>query len=105
MTTETRTYTITASPSVLARFERLLALFHFASGWGHSGCFGMSLDGDGPERLQVEPEPRQYRKGVGEISNVGYDVELATDRGFAGLFEDSDRMRRWRYSDDGERLK
>lgn len=55
MSTETRTYTITASPDVLRRFERFLALLHYNA--GHSAIFGLQFDGDGRDRLTVDPPP------------------------------------------------
>lgn len=103
--TQTRTYTVTGSPRLLDRFERLLALIHYAGAWGHSGRFGMPLDGDGPERIKIEPVPEERRKGVDRIGGVGYDVELAIDRGFSGVYVDRDRESRRAYTDDGEALR
>ena len=55
MSTETRTYTLTASPDVLRRVERFLALLHYNA--GHSAIFGLQFDGDGRDRLAVDPPP------------------------------------------------
>lgn len=52
---ETKTYTITASPDVHRRLERFLALLHYNA--GHSAIFGMQFDGDGQDRVNVDPAP------------------------------------------------
>ena len=54
-TDETRTYAITASPDVHRRLERFLALLHYNA--GHSATFGLQFDGDGQDRVVVEPPP------------------------------------------------
>lgn len=53
---ETREYKVTGSPELLDRFEGLLSQLHYAGAVGHTGTFGMDLDGDGPERLTIEPD-------------------------------------------------
>ena len=99
-----KTFTVTAEPAVMRKLERLLTLMHFATHWGHTGTFGMHLDGDGADKLG-SPNRRATstcRAGVSRITGVGYDVELATGSGFSGLFEDRVRSPgRWRYRDDG----
>lgn len=84
MSKQTRTYTITARPEIIARFERLLALLHWSSRHGHMAYFGMPLDGDGGDGITVSPEPG-YKTEVDGVARVGYDVELAYDHGFGGL--------------------
>ena len=98
-----KTFTVTAEPAVMRKLERLLALMHFATHWGHTGIFGMHLDGDGADKLTVEgADLDSCRAGVSRITGVGYDVELATGNGFSGLFEDRVRHhRKWSYRDDG----
>ena len=101
MKKETRTYKISGEPQLLDKFERLLSMMHYASSWGHSGIFGMWLDGDGADRLNVSPVRTQARKGVEKIGCVGYHVELATDRGFSGTFIDWERKKKWNYKENG----
>jgi len=52
---ETKTFTITASPSVHRRLERFLAFLHYNA--GHSTIFGMQFDGDGQDRVVMDPPP------------------------------------------------
>lgn len=85
----TRIFVVKASSAqLMARFERLMALLHFSSSFGHSGTFGMPLDGDGNEKIRVtfeESMPGQelFRFGheVDLIGGVGYELELAIDGG------------------------
>lgn len=95
MEKETKTFTITAPPNVLRRIERFLALLHWNSAFGHSSIFAIPLDGDGPERVVVDPVP-DYRADVDKLAGVGYDVEIAYEREYTGHF--IDRLRpngRW----------
>ena len=92
----TKAFTVTTSKSVMKRFEKLLAMLQFNSGWGHSSTFGMFLDGDGPDRFMVEPKPDpSLAKGVNLIGGVGLDVEIATEYGFTGLSKDTNRNDWW----------
>lgn len=56
--------TITASPSVILRIERFLALLHLSSIWGHSCTAAMDIDGDGSEGVHVS--------GIDVKSHEGY---------------------------------
>lgn len=77
MTTRIRKeFAIVASPHVLERFERFLALLHHNSNFGHSGLFAMPLDGDGSEKISIEPIPK-FANEVELISGVGGGVEIA----------------------------
>lgn len=58
------TVTITASPSVILRIERFLALLHLSSVWGHSCTAAMDIDGDGSEKVHVS--------GIDVQSHAGY---------------------------------
>ena len=98
----TKTFTITADPGVLERFERLLCMMQTGCAIGHSGTFGMSLDGDGADRFKVKESLRKYRNGAMKIGGVGYSVELATGAGYSGLMQDRDRKCRWSYADSGQ---
>lgn len=80
---ETRSYNITSSPGILNRFERLLAMLHWNGRWGHSGIFGMSLDGDGDDGMTVYPEPES--EGVSGVARAGEGIEMANDNGFHWL--------------------
>ena len=65
-------------------------MLHWNTRHGHSGVFGMPLDGDGEDGVTVSPEPG-HKTAVGVISNYGYDVELAYDNDFGGLRTRRDR--------------
>lgn len=95
MTNETRTYKITGDKGTLDRFEGLLNLLHWAVAFGHSGKIGMPLDGDGPESFTIE-QPMD-RRAADKVFGVGYDVELAFDESFSGIFTDKNRKPKWSY--------
>jgi len=98
----TKTYTITFSSSILMkRFERLLALFHFNSGFGHSGKFGMPLDGDGSEKISVDMFRVKSNKGslpheVNAIAGAAYSIDVALDNSYSGFYRDKDRESEYR---------
>jgi hypothetical protein len=93
--TETKTFTITTSPAIMRRIERFLALLHFASNWGHSGIFGMPLDGDGSEKVKVDPIDRRLAHEVDAIGGVGYDIEIARDDSYSGYAINRERRSRF----------
>lgn len=76
-----KTFEIETSPDVMARFERLLAMMHYNSAWGHTATFAMPLDGDGADRMIVSPTP-EHRTEVGLIGGVGGSIEVAYDGSF-----------------------
>lgn len=92
--TVTKTFTISASPDVMRRFERFLAFFHYNG--GHSGIFGMPFDGDGSDRMRIEPPPpllvdeNNYSE-VGKIGGTGLELEIANDNGYSALAIDRGR--------------
>ena len=47
---------------------------------GHSSTFGLSFDGDGADRLTVDPAPDRSLRT--EVHNVCGDVEVAGDDGY-----------------------
>ena len=71
-----------------------MALLHWNGKFGHSGTFAMFLDGDGSEELTVTPAP-QHKNAVDCIAGVGYDVEIAQDDSYTGLFTDRSRKSSW----------
>ena len=91
----TRTFEITTSPDVMKRIERFLALLHFNSCFRHSGLFAMSLDGDGPENVEVKELDKRLCHEVDAIGGVGYDVEIARDESYGGMFLDKKRESKW----------
>ena len=105
--TETRTYTITSrSTELLDRIEALLCMIDHNSRTGHSGIFGMSLDGDGEDKVAVSGGRNldRYRKMAGKIGDVGYDVEYVSSSGMtAGVFKNHDANHAWAYDAAGER--
>lgn len=76
----TKTFTVSASPWVMKRFERLLTMMHFASSWGHTNYFGMPMDGDGSDRFGIKDLHREWAKDVEK--NMRGDLELALDDSF-----------------------
>lgn len=92
---ETKTFTITTSPTLMRRIEKFFALLHFNSSFGHSGIFGMPLDGDGSEKVKIRPINRELLHQVDLIGGVGYDVELVGDIGYTGLFKDKNKRTDW----------
>lgn len=92
---ESKTFTITASPIVLRRIERFLALLHFNSRFGHSGLFAMPLDGDGNEKVHIQPIDKNLMRQVDLLGRIGYDVEIAGDVGYTGKFIDNNRENKW----------
>ena len=102
----TKTFTITASPRLIKRIERFFALIHFSSNWGHSGLFGMYVDGDGPDCINVEPLDKTLRSGVDRVTGWGFGVEIAGDGGFYGAhLEKNDGRRLPFFDDDGKERK
>ena len=91
----TKIFEITTSPRLMKRIERLLSLLHFNSSFGHSGLFGMSLDGDGNEKVQISNLEKELGYEVDAIGGVGYDIEIATDRGYVGNFIDTKKKSQW----------
>jgi hypothetical protein len=70
--------TLTGTPDTLRKIQAFLALMHFNA--GHSGMFAMRFDGDGHERLKVEPPPDDsFRLLVHAIGGVGRGPEIAGD--------------------------
>lgn len=98
MSTETRMYTITGDKGTLERFEGLMNLLHWASAFGHSGRFGIPLDGDGQALFEIE-SPRD-RQAASDVFGVGYDVELGLDKNFSGVFIDRKRKSKWNFPRD-----
>ena len=98
MLTTTRTYKITGDKETLDRFEGLLNLLHWAAAFGHTGKFGMPLDGDGC--ASFEREDPGDRQAANDILGAGYDVELAFDDSFSGFFMNRNRKNKWSYPRD-----
>ena len=95
MKEETKVFEITANPQILRRIERFLALLHFNSCFGHSGLFGMGLDGDGSEKVVVKDINRSLGYEVDLIGGIGYGVEIANDTSYSGRFIDNERSSKW----------
>lgn len=106
----TRIFVVKASsPQLMARFERLMALLHYSSSFGHSGTFAMPLDGDGDEKIKVTCEEsmpgqelRRFAHEVDLIGGVGRAVEVAIDGGMT-CFDQGTGPSYWRTirNDDG----
>lgn len=94
-TKTTKTFTITTDEGTMRSIERFFALLHFNSRFGHSGIFGMSLDGDGDQSVTISPIDRTLAPAVGLIGGVGYDLEMICDHGYSGRFFDRERESRW----------
>lgn len=98
MNTVTKIFTITATPDTMKRFERFLCFFHYNG--GHSGLFGMPFDGDGHERLKVDPPPDKKNSDHWLIANGGPELEIALDDRYQSFH--LDRHRRFYTAKDGE---
>ena len=90
-----KTFTVRATSDVMARFERFLALLHYNSCSGHSCLFAMHLDGDGSERLDVKEVDRNLMHEVDAIGDVGYNVEIAGNKKYYGVFIDHEKGAPW----------
>lgn len=108
----TKKYEITFSdPYIMERFERLLALFHFNSSFGHSGMFGMSLDGDGPEKIKINSFSPKYCHEVDAIGDANYDIDIAIDNGYSGRYINKEKEPKYKVgpaaflSKDGDIVK
>ncbi|MDP4224858.1 MAG: hypothetical protein Q8910_00610 [Bacteroidota bacterium] len=108
----TKTYEITFSnKDVFNRFERFLSLLHFNSGFGHSGLFGMSLDGDGSEKINVDRFDKRYMYEVDAIGGAGNGIEVALDNGYKIVPIDTNKECKYRVGPaanlyrDGEIIK
>lgn len=85
-----RTFKITATADTMRKFETWLAFFHFNG--GHSGLFAMPFDGDGHERLSVDPAPDEsLREPSQELAKLGVHVEIAYDGMYGGRYLDQTR--------------
>jgi hypothetical protein len=89
MSTITKQFAITATPSVMRRFERFLCFFHYNG--GHSGIFGMPFDGDGSDRLKVYPAPERANGDHHLIANAGPELEIALDDCYKSFSLNRDR--------------
>ena len=77
-----RTFEIETSPEVMERLERFFALLHHNSNFGHSGTFAMPLDGDGDDKVTIDPAPR-FKCDVDLTGGIGGDVEIAYNNCFS----------------------
>jgi hypothetical protein len=74
----TKTFTITTSnQETMDKFERFLCFLHYNG--GHSGIFGMAFDGDGSDRMKIEPAPPKDPRGYNDFGLVatGQELEVA----------------------------
>ena len=86
----TKTYKITATKDTLHKLESFFAFMHYNG--GHSGLFAMPFDGDGHERLHVEPAPDEsLRRPSQSIAQTGAHVEIAYEGEYGGRFIDYSR--------------
>ena len=90
----TKTFTITTSADVMKRLERFFAMLHFNSNWGHSSFFGLFVDGDGADKITVDPKPTNHEE-VDLLGGVGFDVEIAQDNSYTGRFFAKERTAYW----------
>lgn len=75
MNTVSKTFTFTATPEVMKRFENFLCFFHYNG--GHSGMFGMCFDGDGSDKLRCNPPPTKINRDSSLISHSVNELEIA----------------------------
>jgi len=85
---ETKTFTVTATPEIMKRFERFMAMLHYNSCFGHSAHFAMFLDGDGWDKFELKEVDKSLKNEVDAIGCVGRDCEIAcTDKYMARSFK------------------
>lgn len=89
-----KTITIRCNEVVWAKLMYFFALLHHNG--GHSGVFGLAFDGDGNDRLTIDPEPAMalrnefnsttttddLRHMVGLSGDVGHELEYASESGY-----------------------
>jgi len=74
---ETKTFTVTGDQITIKNLEKFLSQLHFNSHWGHSGCFGMYMDGDGATKFDVSGlNTEKYREAVKNVQVENMDVEI-----------------------------
>ena len=86
-----KTFTIETNPEMMTKIERFMAMIHYNSNWGHTSTFGLPVDGDGGDHINVQEVDDKYRAGVNAIGNVGYPLELALSDGFGAYSIDMDK--------------
>ena len=89
--TETKTFKIKTTPKLMRRLERFFALLDFNSKVGHSNLFGMPLDGDGSEKIEIDGLDKRLFYEVDCIGGVGCHLEVANDDCYSCYFLDKDR--------------
>ena len=73
---------LTGTPDTLKKVMTFLALMHYNQ--GHSGTFGIDFDGDGHERLTVDPAPHEsLRPLVSAIGGTGIGPEIAGEGSYS----------------------
>lgn len=74
----TRKYEITASPDVMKKFERVMAVMQVMSAVGSSRGVYFGHDGDGPDRFEVAPRSsvEPYFDEAGEVLDSGKDIQV-----------------------------
>lgn len=107
-----KTITIRCNEGTWTRLVFFLALLHYNG--GHSGVFGLVFDGDGSDRLTVEPNPSTLlgevyssapdedlvRHMVNLAGDAGLDSEYASYGGYTIRATDRDRTS-YRVTPDG----
>ena len=102
---ETRTYTLTAVPSVLRRIERLFALMAKCGRWGASRSFSLWFDGDGADRLEIQRSVvRNFDGGAAKAIESGYGVIYVNGPGFLGMSGGNTMEPKKRWNDNGKEL-
>jgi hypothetical protein len=73
---------LTGTPDTLRKIQAFLALMHFNQ--GHSGTFGIHFDGDGHERLTVDPAPHDSLKPLVDVmGGIGIGPEIAGEGSYS----------------------
>lgn len=89
-----KTYTIRGTKGALHKLETFFAFMHYNG--GHTGLFAMPFDGDGHERLTIDPAPDEsLRKPAQATAGVGAGVEIAYAGTTGVAFIDWPRTKRW----------
>lgn len=106
-----KSFTIEATPELLLRFERLLALLHFNTAINMDQQFGLLMKAE--DQFVVEDMNFKHAPldEIALITTIPYDTYLATEDGYTGTFTDPDQPSRWctyppnRLYEDGKCIK
>lgn len=93
--------TLRGSEECVQRVKALLALISLNGGWGHSGIFGISWDGDGADKLQIEGfDPAEFKDLAQALGDGGRSVEYVCEGGIGRTFSSKEGTSKTLYPPD-----